>query len=316
MSILRTTVTALAALSFVAPGAALAQTVDNYGRTSLNVLSGYATIGGVIMKRSTPEGSAFIAANPAGTPFVSPSAFKFGWDGGVDGTFGLRFGGRDALEFRFLRTDSGARLNFTSPGAFIGVGFTGPGGTQFASSYDTYLSSWELNWRHQWTDQIALLVGARVINLDDSLDTSLNGNVARGLYAYRNRLTGGQIGIDWSVLPMNNPFQINLVGKVGLFGLHSAGGISEFQGVNFIGGFGTERGGEHVMAGEVGVSVGYRILPNVMLRAGYQLLYINDIALASNAAGASLLNPSLLSNNIYRDSILFHGANFGVTINW
>jgi hypothetical protein len=274
----------------------------------------YFSGGAVIMKRSTPDNGTFVAANPAGTPFQTGNDFKFDWDTGFDGTLGVRFMARHAIELRFLGIESNASNTFVTPGSFIGGGFTGPSGTLFDTTYDTTLRNWELNWRYLWTNQLTLLAGFRAINLEDSQRFRI-GPVAQGWYDYDNRLRGAQIGIDWSVLPAASALQINLSGKAGLFHLKSEGGIEEFSGTTSIGAFGTKVS-DTVVAGELAVSVGYRIHDNVTLRAGYQMLVIDDVGLASNNASASLTNPSLLSSNVHRDSLLYHGANLGVTINW
>jgi hypothetical protein len=305
----------LAAAAAVAQLAALGDAASQSAHAQSSP-SLYITGGAVIMKRSTPDNGTSVAANPAGTPFQTGNDFKFDWDTGFDGTLGVRFMGRHAIELRFLGIESNASNIFATPGAFIGGGFTGPGGTLFDTTYDTTLRNWELNWRYLWTNQLTLLAGFRAINLEDSQRFRLGvGPVAQGWYDYDNRLRGAQIGIDWSVLPTTSALQINLSGKVGLFHLKSEGGIELFSGSNPIGGFGTKVS-DTVVAGELGVSVGYRIHDNVTLRAGYQMLVIDDVGLASNNASASLLNPALLSNNVYRDSILYHGANLGMTINW
>lgn len=309
MSTVRILAAALVAAQLSAAGAANAQTVGNDTSTF------YVTGGVVIMKRSAPDNGVSVAANPAGTPYQTGKDFKFDWEAGFDGTIGVRLMGRHAVEFRYLGVDSDASNNFTTPGNFIGGGFTGPGGTTVNSTYDTSLRNFELNWRYRWTDQISLLAGLRAIDLDDTQRIVLNTSVATGLYDYSNQLRGAQVGLDWSLLPKTNPLQVNLSGKLGLFHLRSEGGIQEFQGNNYIGGFAAKTD-DAVMAGELGISVGYQIHKNVQLRAGYQALLIDDVGLANSNSSASLLNPSLLRSNIYKDSIFYHGANLGLTVSW
>jgi hypothetical protein len=128
-------------------------------------------------------------------------------------------------------------------------------------------------------------------------------------------MRGAQIGLDLAVFPLTSPFQINVFGKIGRYSLETTGGIAEFSGPNFIGGFGTTAN-SHVNASEAGISAGYRPSSNVLIRAGYQALWIQNLGLASNNASLSLLNPSLLNTNVARGNLLFHGANFGMDISW
>lgn len=290
--------------------------VDNFGKIFENSPLIYFGGGALVMERSRPSNGAIVAANPALTPtFLNGNGFKFGWDAGFEGTIGIHLWSKEALEFRFMSLNTDAQSQMTTPGSFIGAGFTGPAGTRFDSAYETKLRSWEINWRHDLFDRFTVLAGLRRIDLKDSLDISINGTVARGLYAYDNRLTGVQIGADWALLDRANPFQVNVTGKLGWYRLSADGGISEFSGNTFIGAFTTTDSGS-TAAGELGISAGYRLAKNVLLRAGYQFLWLNDVALASDNAAFSLANPSLLLGTIRRGELVFQGVTFGVNVSW
>ena len=201
-------------------------------------------------------------------------------------------------------------------GGFIGAGFTGPANTLFEGQAQTKMESWEVNWRHQMFDQLSVLVGYREIHLGDSLHYAINSTVAFGEYDYANRLRGVQIGVEWALLPRANPLQVNLSGKIGRYDTGISGGISEFQGGNhtFIGSF-LGSSSQYAWGSEAGVMVGYRLSDTVMVRAGYQALWLNDVGLASNAAARSLLNPSLL-RTVGRDDIVFQSINVGLAIGY
>ncbi len=276
----------------------------------------YISLAALALQRSTPNGGAIVAANPAGTPFMTGADFDFGWSPGIDAAVGVGLFGDEAIEARVMysRMDSG--YNFTSPGNFIGVGFTGPGGTLFVSEYETTLMSWEANWRHRYNDRLSVLAGFRSIGIEDVMSTVLNANVATGLYEADNNMLGVQVGAQLSVFEQSNPLQLDVFGKLGIFSNNSEAGIREFQGNNFIGEFQSGLVRETNYAAELGVTAGYKVLENVSLTAGYQLLWVNDVALASNAASGSLLNPSLLRTNVFRDDILFHGFNAGLKVSF
>lgn len=320
----------LAAVLFVAlclatPGSVRAETTTDYfGKPWVWAPSVYFSAGAVAFQRNVPSGGTIVGSNPGGTtPFVSGSDYKFGWHGGFDATFGFRITQTESIEARFLDiATTSATFNTTTPGAFIGIGFTGPTGTTFASQYDTNLTSWEVNWRHQMfgdgipvLDHLHVLAGVRSIHVSDALSGHYNGTVASALYAYENQLLGLQIGADAGLLPKSWPVQVNAFGKIGRYHLDTSGGISEFQGAGntFIGGFSTQQS-DRVTAREVGISAGFRPLPNVLLRAGYQALWVDNLGLASANASASLLNPGLLNSNVYRENLFFQGINFGLTV--
>jgi hypothetical protein len=304
----------------IASGSAHAQaTLDNFGRIFQPGPWGmYFSGGATVMRRSDPANGIIVSNNPStNVSFLNGSQFSFGWETGFDGTVGIRFLNTEAIEFRFMNLNSSTKNQMTTPGNFIGAGFTGPGGTLFQSDYDTSLRNFEVNWRHQFFDQLTFLVGVRQMTVQDTLDVQLNTTVARGKYDYRNHLTGGQIGLDWALFNRTSPFQLNLAGKLGWYHLEADGGISEFQGAaqTFIGSFESHTG-DTVWAGELGASAGYRLTQNIMLRAGYQVLYFDKVALASDNAAFSRLNPSLLRGDAIRDTLVFQGFNFGVTVSW
>lgn len=299
--------------------------VDYFGKPWVWSPSVYFSAGAVDFKRGRPADGTILGANPGGgvPGFVNASDYNFGWHGGWDATFGFRFFQMDAIEVRFLDiATTSATFNTTTPGGFIGIGFTGPTGTTFASQYDTKLTSWEVNWRHRVfgdgipvLDQLHVLAGVRSMHIGDTLTGSLNGTVATAVYAYTNDLIGLQIGADVGLLPKSWPVQVNAFGKIGRYHLNTSGGIFEFQGAGntFIGSFNTQQT-DRVTAREVGISVGWRPYQNILLRAGYQALWVDNLGLASANASASLLNPSLLNSNVYRENLFFQGINFGVTI--
>lgn len=274
----------------------------------------YASAGVVILKRNRPAPGVIVANNPGGAEYSNADDFEFQWDVGVDVTLARRIWNDDILEARYFGLDSQDNNSFVAPGSFIGTAFTGPGGTSFAGQYISRLDSIELNWRRAYTSQLTLLGGFRMLEVNDDMLYRLNGNVATGQYEYNNYLYGVQIGADLALTDRTNPFQLNLVGKAGYYGNFVAGGVFEFQGNNFIGSFvDQETLGSFV--GEVGISGAYRITSCMAVRAGYQLLWIDNVALGSDAAARSLLNPALL-RSLEGGDLFYHGATIALDVVW
>ena len=274
----------------------------------------YASAGVIFLKRDRPAPGTVVAANPAGTPFSSASDFSFDWEPGVDVALARRFSGGNILEGRYFGVDSTDRNTFVTPGGFIGAGFTGPAGTNFNGKYLSKLNSSEMNLRHAMSDRLTLLGGFRWIELKDEMFYKLNGNVATGDYEYNNRLYGGQLGASFTPARPGGRLITNIEGKAGVYGNVSDGGIFEFQGNNFIGSF-VDRNTTTSFVGELNMTLGYRLTSHVVLRSGYQLLWLGDVALAGDAASRSLLNPSLLRSTKYAD-LFYQGATAGFDVAW
>lgn len=309
---LPTSAAAVMAAIFGAVGMARAADLRAGEAVTTTTPNWYISVAALALQRSTPSDGTIVAANPAGTPFMTGDVFDFGWSPGIDAAIGVGLFGNETIEARAMYSKMDSDYSFVSPGNFIGVGFTGPGGTVFNSEYETTLTSWEVNWRHHFNDRLSVLAGFRSLGIEDTMKTVLNANVATGLYEADNDMLGAQIGAKFSVFDQSAPFQFDVSGKIGVFSNKSESGIREFQGNNFIGEFQSGSMRETNYAAELGVTAGYNVFGSISLTAGYQLLWVDDLALASNAASGSLLNPSLLRTNVYRDDVLFHGFNVGL----
>ena len=245
---------------------------------------------------------------PARTPYLSGQNFDFDDRAGVDATIARRLFNGDAIEARYFSVDEVFADNtIVTPGNFIGVGFTGPAGTTARSSYWTQLKSFELNYKYSVCDRLSILGGFRYLQLNDTLRTVLNANVATGLYEYENELYGGQFGADLLLTDPCNALELRVVGKAGYYHNNYEGGIREFQGNNFIGSFlGT---GECTpFVGDLVFSASYWLTEHIAVRAGYQLLWVGDVALAGEEASRSLLNPSLLRSPEHDGDMFMHGG--------
>lgn len=273
----------------------------------------------MILHRSRPNGGTIVGNNPFnGTRFSSGRDFEFGWETGPDVTVGYWIDRDDAIEGRFFDDDGAEATNtFRTPGNFIGAGFTGPTNTLFEGRYTTQLYSSEINWKHSMNDRLAFLAGFRWIEVADEMAYKLNSTVAEGDYQYNNHLYGLQLGTDLSLTDRFNPLQLKATGKAGVYGNSTDGGIYEFQGANHtaIGHF-TGSDDTTAFVGEVNLTASLRLTNHVAVRGGYQLLWLDDLALASDAAARSLLNPSLLGTVDNDQKLFYQGALVGVDFLW
>ena len=67
---------------------------------------------------------------------------------------------------------------------------------------------------------------------------------------------------------------------------------------------------------ELNFSAAYWLTSHMAIRGGYQLLWLDNLALAADAAARSITNPVLL-NNVENDGHLFYnGATAGIDFVW
>lgn len=261
-------------------------------------------------QRSTPDASAIVAANPSGTPFLSGSDLDFGLGNGIEAALTYQAFSATSIEVRLLSAKAEGRNLFASPGNFIGVGFTGPSGVNFVSDYETRLASGEVNLRHSYGDRFGVLAGVRTLSVDDALATTLNTTVATGIYEAENDLTGVQIGAEMVLGRPSDRWSLEGFGKLGAFRTKSVAGLRTLAGGNAIQGF-SSGDTTTTYAAELGLRAEYRLSEQGSLTLGYQILWLDDLAQAATAANESLLNPSLLTGNLYRDDLSFQAITIG-----
>jgi hypothetical protein len=167
-------------------------------------------------------------------------------------------------------------------------------------------------------ERLTFLAGFRYIGLDDTLNYTINTNVASGLYENDNQLYGGQIGADLSLLDPRRPYQLQVIGKAGAFENNADGRFRTFfgGGNQQLGDFGRSESGS-AFAGDLQFVGSCQLTRHLAARGGYQLLWLDNVALAGDNASISQTNPSLLTNSLDNDGHVFHhGAMIGLEIMW
>jgi hypothetical protein len=281
----------------------------------------YVDAGAVILHRNRAETDAIMRPVTIGLPVISGHDSPFGWNGDLDITVGYRMNCCDAVEVRYFG-DTGADANAAVD---FGVGtpedFTiATGGpfslVGFSLDYQTDLHSIEINERHTMTDDITFLTGFRYLEVDEDLrfDLSILGSqFAQYAWSDNNHLYGGQIGTDLA-LWNNGPLKINSVFKGGLYGVQSD---NAYTNQTILGTFVRNGAAESDVAfvGEIDLLSTYSICRHVALRGGYQLLWIDGVALASDAA--SQTNPgnggAVIDTN---GQLFYHGATVALEFTW
>lgn len=231
----------------------------------------------------------------AGTPqTLNARDFRFDYEFGPDLTV-IRRGERADLEFRWFQvqdwiaegptlTDAiGGALNFQRQLQMQGA-------TTLDSRYLSQVRSFELNAKRQFAPRLTGLAGFRFAQLDERLD--LTGTVAGSTFSSPvkafNNLYGFQLGGELSVWDVGGPLRITAVGKAGIYANDARN-----QAVMFLNG--TEIGVDSASASreaflaELGLIGTYQITDRWSASAGYQVMWLDGIAMASQQQ--ALLDP-------------------------
>jgi hypothetical protein len=289
------------------------------------------------------------------TTVLSTSDLDFNFDAGLRATVGMRLCGGRALEFSyfglFQGTASAAAVSpnpsafLIFPGNYFGNVFVGMGGAQV--NYSSWLHSFEVNLPcccgccDECRDECGCgaardecgcgavrcrsfewFAGFRYIDLGEELNISaqktVSGGVEDGAYNIRtaNQLFGAQLGArlrrSWG------RFGWEATGKAGIFGndARETQSVTDFPNNFPLRPSVSSSRGEVAFVGEMNLSALYRLTDVWNLRAGYSLMWIENLALAPDQLDFNFAtSPS--GNQLHTGGGMFlHGVNVGLEARW
>jgi hypothetical protein len=278
--------------------------------------------GAIILQRSTPPAST-LAFDQNGPSLISANDFHFGFRAGFEVGAIRRLSDCWDIDMRYLQIDSlnasVGPVDTESSAVFfqqrIATYVDSVPPHQIRADYGSVLRSAEINARRQTRDWLTFLVGFRYLNLLESLSVDQSTFVTHGVDT-RNDLYGGQVGVETS-LACRGRLRLDGWAKAGLYGNDSQSRYDlRFQDGQEV--IINQSAGRSQLAfvGDVSLTASYSLTEHTSLRAGYQLLWVDGVALASDQFGLTL---PLIENAIAIDStsgVFFHGATLGVEVSW
>ncbi len=202
-----------------------------------------------------------------------------------------------------------------------------PGGvlvsTQFAVDYDSDLHSAEVNLRHQCSSRLNLLAGLRWVELRESFHVGgPNPLVADPPLSYdtdvANSLYGFQIGADTILLDYCGRWRMDGFLKAGIFANSSrqeTSTLGNLPGPAVVAG---DHKDQTAFVGEIGLTAVYHLTDHLDARAGYQLMWIDGVALAPDQIPNTDVTPpgpgtAALDAN---GGVFYHGFHVGFEAWW
>ncbi len=276
------------------------------------------TAGAVFLHRSRPD------AQPIVIPLAGPGVisggqdFDFGWDAGPDLTIERRMSSGNIWQVRYFADDDASTptRDYGAVGNVRIGSFSNFGATGFTGGYFTTLHSTEVNWLHPVSDRCTFLAGFRWIELHDNLTYNIVFPAFNANYIWdeNNHLYGAQTGTILNLWNLNSPFKLDAALKAGIYGnvADNAFNLLPSTGGSFpSGGNGTDV----AFVGEIDVTGAYCITDHIALRGGYQVLWLDGLALASNQGANATANLSQVGIDI-GDKLLYTGAIASIEFTW
>lgn len=316
--------------------------------------SAYLQVEALFMQREPRFNRQSIVVDPnTSTTFVSTSDLDFDFDPGLRATVGMRLCGGRALEFTYfglLEGNSDAVAASTDPAAFLtfpdnlfGNVFVDP--DRVGVNYASRLNSFELNLpcccgccdqccngcceeccdqcrlRESRCQSVEWFTGFRYVNLGEELHILAERIVAGGLEegSYDVRTTNHLYGVQFGVRERHTRgrFGWEATGKAGIFAndAHQAQSVTDFPNFQLRPTVSTS-GGQVAFIGDANLSALYRLTDIWNLRAGYNAIWIEGLALAPDQLDFDFAS-STGGNRLHTGGGMFlHGVNVGVEARW
>jgi hypothetical protein len=273
------------------------------------------SVGAIYMHRSRPDPAAVITP-PTGTPgvVVSGSDFGFDWGAGPDLSISQRINSSWLWEGRYFdnrESDSNFLIPNITTFRVAGIGVTILGGGSINSFYTTDLNSSELNVHRQLTPGCTFLTGFRWIELHDEMRNNLATPVTFTRWDENNHMYGAQIGTNVAFTNAYSPLQFTGSLKGGAYA-----NVADNRFTSTIVAGANAQETELAFAGEVNFSGAYYLTNNLALRGGYQVLWLDNIALASEAAEGTTQIAGGTSSPVNFGRLWYNGVTFGIDYVW
>ncbi len=272
-------------------------------------------LGTVVLTRATPHRSRVLEDAPSGTTLLNANSYKFNWLAGAD-IFALhRVDGDhiDAYDIRYFGVQS-----LAAPSSVTAINpwhLPNDSVVSSAAAIDTVFHSQfhsaEFNARHYSTPALAFLAGMRWLQLNDQIvGRASTGVLTEFRESTQNNLYGAQVGFVWSRPPADGPFSVIWTSKAGIFGNASSNYLHANCGCHS-----NDSQGQLAFVGDINVVGVYSLGDHVALQGGYQLLWIDGVAVGSDQF--AVMHPSTTHNGINSGGGVFlHGAMASVNVSW
>jgi len=247
--------------------------------------------GAVILNRSGPV----LSAPP--TTSVS-NVSDFDWIGGPDIQIARRFNDTDSIEVRYFSAIGwSAEFDYADPVL------------SFNGTYDASLFSTEVNVRRQHSDRIAFLAGFRTLELHELMNNADRFSSFAFATRTANYLYGAQAGVDAVLRDRGGPFRIEGNAKAGIYGTVAQAHYTNTAGFN-------QAANDSLVSfvGDMAFTAVYQFTDRLAFRAGYQLLWIEGLALAGDQLQFSQDVPPLPLDTL--GGMFAHGALVGFELTW
>jgi hypothetical protein len=249
-----------------------------------------------------------------GAELLNGNDFRQGFYGGPRVSL-IRHGERCYdLELLYFQIDGWNSTRLIAPPTRSALVFNAPGNLNYRTTntiqfnYDSKLYNSELNVRWNPLCRVTMLAGFRWVELREDLEGGIIAPLFEPFWITRtkNDLYGFQIGTDAKIWE-RGCFSIDGLVKGGIFGNHAEQTSTIIDSTITRGSSSTNH---TAFLGELGVQCKYQVNCNLTLRAGYEAMWLQGVALAPGQIHESNFSTSQFGIDT-NSGVFYHGATAG-----
>lgn len=258
-----------------------------------------------------------------GTPLLSTGAMNFDWQPGVRALAGWQFHPDHAAEIGYLgifdwtsTSSIGGNNNLAIPGDLGLASLDYFAADLMRLQYSSALHSAEVTLVESLGEG-SLLCGFRYLSLDEQFNlNATDSDTGSSDYRIRtsNDLYGGQVGARWQ--SGIDALEWSAEGKVGLYGNDASQtqSVADFPPAFFLRAKQTARRGRVAFVGDFNLSALYPLNDIWAIRGGYNLIWIEGVALAPDQL--DFTDTATSGQNLSTSGLFLHGVNLGLDARW
>ena len=275
-------------------------------------------IEGLYMQRTNTEDTPLLYRASDNLVLLGDNTLQEDFHTGMRFTAARRWANTCELEFTYFGIGG---FNGSESMSADGVVFRAPGmapitgvGSQFQFDYRSQIHSGEFLLRHR-RDWLGYSAGIRLMEVQEELTGALLGTEAAPLTFWQthanNHLIGLQVGSDIT-LRRSERFRANVAMKIGLYNNHASQMSRSGQaGTVAL----TSEDDLAAYVGEIDFTAAWQISTHLAIRGGYQLMWIDNVALAPQQINYNNLVTG--AGTLYTDGQIFaHGASVGLEVSY
>ncbi|MCC7085376.1 MAG: hypothetical protein IT427_10250 [Pirellulales bacterium] len=277
----------------------------------------------LFLHRNAAAGYGALYDATSGDQLLNASSLGNDWQTGFRLIAMRRLASDRWLDVEYFGIDGWSSRRSFGPGNLLLIGDesqSGPPATTANFFYGSRLHTVEANLRAADDGWIQPLAGFRWVRLSETYDVSGLWNVGLGPLPYQlnyhtqNDLYGGQIGANAILWDRGGPLRVNVVGKAGVY-LGHASNDAGFDGSPIISLQTQSVTDRCSFFGELGLNASWRFNSTWALRGGYQVYWLEGVAMAPNQVLSTDLAGQGGGIN-GAGGLFLHGAHVGLEATW